>query len=69
MSANNGNRSRFNITRKRRIARAIQIRSLKATARQQVRGAGRAQSRRRKKERRNLPKRRKRTNLNGSSAV
>ncbi len=29
MSANNGNRSRFNITRKRRIARAILTRSLK----------------------------------------
>jgi hypothetical protein len=29
MSANNGNRSRFHINRKRRIARAIQTRSLK----------------------------------------
>lgn len=28
MSANNGNRSRFNITRKRRIARRMQMRSL-----------------------------------------
>jgi hypothetical protein len=28
MSANNGNRSRFHITRKRRIARRMQMRSL-----------------------------------------
>ena len=32
MSANNGNRSRFHINRKRRIARRMQMRSLKIEA-------------------------------------
>ena len=44
MSANNGNRSRFHINRKRRIARAIQTRALKQALGETPQAAGAPQA-------------------------